>query len=68
MELLTCGAEILSPGTYILEVLALTWKGKPAVAFSRSDGETFIVVPSVMKMIPNYTQMPTMCFKDLTRQ
>ena len=64
----TCGAEILSPGTYILEVLALTWKGKPAVAFSRSDGETFIVVPSAMKTIPNYTQMSTMCFKDLTRQ
>ena len=55
----TCGAEILARDTRIERVVALMWSGKPAVAFCRSDGQTFIVIPSAMKQIPPYTQLAT---------
>ena len=35
------------------------WSGKPAVAYCRSDGQTFIVIPSAMKQIPPYIQLAT---------
>ena len=58
----TCGAEILARDTRIERVVALMWSGKPAVAYCRSDDQTFIVIPSAMKQIPPYTQLATTDF------
>ena len=59
----TCGAEILSEEYNIVRVLALRWSKKPAVAFCRSDDQTFIIVPSAMKRIPPYEQLATHTFE-----
>ena len=59
----TCGAEILAQDTHIVRVLALEWSERPAVAFCRSDDQTFIIVPSAMKSIPSYKQRATQTFE-----
>ena len=59
----TCGAEILAQDTHIVRVLALEWSKRPAVAFCRSDDQTFIIVPSAMKSIPPYKQLATQTFE-----
>ena len=66
-----CGSDILmysnDEPAVIVKAIALMWSRmdlrvkRPAVAFCRDDGQTFIVVPSDMD--PPYTQMPTRTFR-----
>ena len=60
----TCGAEIVTQDTHILRVIAFRRSERPAVAFCRSDDQTFIIVPSSMWGIPPYKQVATSVFES----
>ena len=55
-------ADVSGQPVTIQRALAVTWRGKPAVAVCRADGDICIVVPMSMDRIPEYARVSTQNF------